>query len=67
MRDQVTPGGRVDHDGVGLLDFLARNHARLPFDKILSHRYPLDSINEAFEAADWQARQIQVTRAVIVP
>ena len=50
-----------------LLDFLARNHARLPFEKILSHRYPLERINDAFEAADWQARQTHVTRAVIVP
>ena len=50
-----------------LLDFLARNHARLPFEKMISHRYSLESINDAFEAADWQARQTQVTRAVILP
>jgi threonine dehydrogenase-like Zn-dependent dehydrogenase len=34
------------------LDFLARNRERLPFDRILSHKFPFDRINEAFERAD---------------
>jgi Zn-dependent alcohol dehydrogenase len=50
-----------------LLSFLAKNHQRLPFDKIISHRYALADINTAFQDADWQARETQVTRAVIVP
>ena len=50
-----------------LMQFLEHNHARLPFDKIISDRYPLERINEAFEAAEWQGKQTQVTRAVIVP
>ncbi|MEM2983077.1 MAG: zinc-binding dehydrogenase [Candidatus Bathyarchaeia archaeon] len=34
------------------LDFLERNVNRLPFDRILSHKFPFKKINEAFERAD---------------
>ena len=50
-----------------LLDFLERNHERLPFEKIISNHYPLERVNEAFAAAEWQGRQTEVTRALLVP
>jgi Zn-dependent alcohol dehydrogenase len=34
------------------LDFLSRTKDKYPFDKILSHTYPLEEINRAFEEQD---------------
>ncbi len=45
------------------LDFVARTRQKYPFEKVLSHVFPLDRINEAFEAAD----RGEVTRASIDP
>ena len=45
------------------LDFMRRNQTRYPFDKLISHTFPLPEINEAFQQADAGA----VIRAAIVP
>ncbi len=45
------------------LDFLSRARDRYPFDKILSHSYSLDQINEAFENQD----KGHVSRSTIIP
>jgi threonine dehydrogenase-like Zn-dependent dehydrogenase len=50
-----------------ILDFLARNIDRRPFQKMVSHRFALDDINEALEQADWSRTQPAVTRAVLIP
>ena len=50
-----------------LLDFLVRNQHRLPFHKIVSHKFPLAEVNEAFPQAEWNARQTDITRAMLVP
>jgi Zn-dependent alcohol dehydrogenase len=50
-----------------LLDYLVRNQRRLPFHKLISHQYPLAEVNEAFTKAEWNQRQTEVTRAVLVP
>lgn len=50
-----------------LLGIIEKSAGRLPFDRIVSTQYPLDQVNEAFEAADWQSRATEVTRAVLVP
>jgi threonine dehydrogenase-like Zn-dependent dehydrogenase len=50
-----------------LLSFLLRTRDRYPFDTLISHRFPLDQINEAFPVAEWSDRQTEVTRAVLVP
>ena len=50
-----------------LLDFLVRNQDRLPFNKLVSHTFPLADVNEAFEAAEWSQRQTEITRAMLVP
>ena len=34
------------------LDFLSRTKGKYPFDKILSHSYPLEEIDKAFEEQD---------------
>ena len=50
-----------------LLDFLVRSQNRLPFHKIVSHTFPLAEVNEAFARAEWDQRQTEVTRAMLVP
>ena len=50
------------------LDFLVRNRARWPFDKLISHRYPLEKINQAFADSEWHAKETTtITRAAIAP
>ncbi len=49
------------------LDFLVRTKDKYPFRRLVSHRYPLEEINRAFEEADWANSQGHVTRAAIVP
>jgi L-iditol 2-dehydrogenase len=50
-----------------ILDFLVRVRGSLPFDKVISHRFPLAEINEAFKASDWSQAAPGVTRAVLIP
>ncbi|MBI3825301.1 MAG: zinc-binding dehydrogenase [Candidatus Rokubacteria bacterium] len=50
------------------LDFLVRNRQRFPFDRLLSHTYPLEKINEAFAASEWHAKETTtITRAALAP
>ena len=52
------------------LSFLQRNRERFPFDKMVSHHFPLDQINQAFEQSEWYGRSgdtTQITRAMITP
>lgn len=50
------------------LDFLVRNRTRWPFDRLISHTYPLEQINEAFAQSEWHAKDsTNITRAAIVP
>ena len=50
-----------------LLDFLVRTQNKLPFHKIVSHKFPLAEVNQAFPQAEWNARQTDITRAMLVP
>ena len=50
-----------------LLNFLVRNQSKLPFHKIVSHKFPLAEVNEAFPQAEWNSRQTDITRAMLVP
>ena len=50
-----------------ILDFLVRNRNKLPFEKMISHKFKLEDVNDAFQQAEWDQRQTQVTRAVLVP
>lgn len=50
------------------LDFLVRNRSRWPFDRLLSHKYPLDRIDDAFAQSEWHAKDTTaITRAALVP
>ncbi len=51
------------------LDFLVRTRGRYPFQRIISHRFSLDQIDEAFRTCEWAGRQAEcgVVRGVIVP
>ena len=50
-----------------LLAFLVRNQDKLPFHKLVSHKFPLAEVNEAFAQAEWSQRQTEITRAMLVP
>ena len=50
------------------LAFLRRNLRRFPFERIVSHVYPLEKISEAFHEADWAQRDrspLRVARAAL--
>ena len=47
----------------GALDLMIRTRERYPYDRILSHKFPLVEINEAFR----QQEDGHVTRGAIVP
>jgi threonine dehydrogenase-like Zn-dependent dehydrogenase len=50
------------------LDFLVRNRARWPFERLVSHTYPLERIDEAFAQSEWHAKEpTRITRAALVP
>jgi threonine dehydrogenase-like Zn-dependent dehydrogenase len=50
------------------LDFLVRNRARWPFDRLVSHTYPLEQINTAFADSEWHGRETTtITRAALAP
>src|SRR5207247_453235 len=50
------------------LDFLVRNRGRFPFDRLLSHKYPLEKINQAFADSECHNREpTTITRAALVP
>ncbi len=50
------------------LDFLVRTKNRWPWDRILSHKYPLEQINEAFAASEWHNKEtLTLTRAALTP
>jgi len=45
------------------LEFLSKNKAKYPFHRLISHKFPLEEINEAFRLAS----ERKVARAAIVP
>lgn len=49
------------------MDFLAHYHDRMPFNKMISHRFPLDDIDQAFQASEWDQKSAEVRRAVLIP
>jgi threonine dehydrogenase-like Zn-dependent dehydrogenase len=51
------------------LDFLLRTKSTFPFDDLLSHKFPLEQINDAFQQAEWVGRTSpgQIVRAALVP
>ena len=52
------------------LDFVRRSRSRVPWDRVISHTFPLESIQEAFLQAEWFGRDpvdAVITRAAITP
>lgn len=52
------------------LEFLRRSRGRYALDAIVSHRFPLQQIDEAFRQAEWLGREREraaITRAAIDP
>jgi threonine dehydrogenase-like Zn-dependent dehydrogenase len=50
------------------LEFLVRTRDRWPWSRIISHKYPLEKINEAFAASEWQNKDTTaITRAALIP
>src|SRR3712207_3475762 len=47
----------------GALDLLHRTHTKYPYERIISHRYPLEQVNEA----DHGQHEAHVARAGLVP
>ena len=50
-----------------ILDYMVRVQETVPFHKIVSHKFKLADINEAFPQAEWDQRRTDVTRAMLVP
>jgi threonine dehydrogenase-like Zn-dependent dehydrogenase len=50
------------------LEFLLRTRTRWPFERLISHKYPLEQIDEAFAQSEWHARDTtRITRAAVIP
>ena len=50
-----------------VLDYLVKNKDKVPFHKIISHKFKLADVNDMFPEAEWNQRQTAVTRAALVP
>jgi D-arabinose 1-dehydrogenase-like Zn-dependent alcohol dehydrogenase len=50
-----------------MLETLVKKHGILPYEKIVSHWYPLAEVNRAFEEAEWLDRQTPVSRSMLKP
>jgi L-iditol 2-dehydrogenase len=52
------------------LDFVYRSRSRVPWDRVVSHTFPLGAIQDAFEQAEWVGRdpaEAVITRAAVTP
>jgi threonine dehydrogenase-like Zn-dependent dehydrogenase len=50
-----------------ILDFLVRTKNTRPFDRLASHQFALDDINDAFQQSEWENKDTPIVRAVITP
>jgi threonine dehydrogenase-like Zn-dependent dehydrogenase len=52
------------------LDLMMRTRSRVPWDRVISHTFPMEQIQEAFQQAEWVGRdpaQAVITRAAVTP
>ena len=51
------------------LDFLVRTKDKYPLTKIMSHKFPLEQVGEAFKQAEWAGKdeETPITRALLTP
>ena len=50
-----------------IMDMLVKTQDRVPYHKIVSHRYPLEEVNRAFTESEWHERETAVSRSMLVP
>ncbi|MDE3074771.1 MAG: hypothetical protein KGJ86_05030, partial [Chloroflexota bacterium] len=50
-----------------MLDFIAKNRKQIPLRKVISHRFALNDIDQAFASSEWSGQAIPVVRSCIVP
>jgi threonine dehydrogenase-like Zn-dependent dehydrogenase len=50
-----------------MMETLVKNQRKVPYQKIVSNKYPLDRVNDAFREAEWHERQTNVSRGMLVP
>ena len=50
-----------------MMETLVKKQRTTPYDKIVSHTYPLEDVNRAFEESEWHERQTGVSRSMLVP
>ncbi len=50
-----------------MMETLVKKLGEVPYDKIVSHNYPLADVNKAFEDSEWNERQTGVSRSMLVP
>jgi threonine dehydrogenase-like Zn-dependent dehydrogenase len=50
-----------------MLETLVKKQGKVPYEKIVSHWFSFDQINEAFEQAEWMDRQPSITRSMLRP
>jgi threonine dehydrogenase-like Zn-dependent dehydrogenase len=73
LRANIRYLGINHYDPIALaraLRFLRRNRTRFPFEKLVSHHFPLEKIDEAFSQTEWFGRQpdqAAVMRSAIAP
>ena len=51
------------------IDFLVRTRGKYPLTNVVSHKFPIERIEEAFSTAEWLGREggSEVTRAIVTP
>ena len=50
-----------------MLETLVKKQGKVPYERIVSHWFSFDQINEAFEQAEWMDRQPTITRSMLRP
>ena len=50
-----------------MMETLVKKQGTVPYDRIVSHTYPLAEVNRAFAESEWHERQTGVSRAMLVP
>jgi Zn-dependent alcohol dehydrogenase len=72
---EVEPGGILIRNtaaaicGSDALDLLVRTRDKYPLSNVVSHSFPLQEINQAFELAEWQGKNsgTAATRVILKP
>ena len=50
-----------------MMEMLVKNQGRVPYEKIVSHTYPLEDVNRALEESEWHERETAVSRSMLLP